>query len=78
MTGGTDQEINKMDKVEPDTFPEVSVEKPTIDAGQKAVNAAPYAHRSVRFKRASGKGKLADRLLYQWGVKKAEIASDPR
>lgn len=71
LTGGSDQETDKPGKVEPNTFPNVSVAKPTIDARQKAVEVAPKANRPSRFKRrANGIGKLAGG---QWGeLKKAE------
>lgn len=69
-TGGSDQGTDKPGKVEPNTFPNVSVTKPTIDAREKAVEA----NRPLRFKRrASGKGKPAGGLLSRWGeLKKAE------
>lgn len=71
-TGGSDKETDETGKGEPNTFPNVSVAKPTIDARQKAVEVAPNT--PFRFKRsANGKGKLAGGLLSQWGeLKKAE------
>lgn len=64
LTGGTDQETDKAGKVEPNTSPNVSVAKPTIDARQKAVEVAPKDNRPFRFKRrANGKGKLAGGLF---------------
>lgn len=68
LTGGSDQETDKPGKVELNTFPNVSVAKPTTDARQKAVEDAPKANRSFRFKRrANGKGKLAGGLLSSGG-----------
>ncbi|TWW62155.1 Collagen alpha-3(VI) chain, partial [Takifugu flavidus] len=52
--GGSDKETDETGKGEPNTFPNVSVAKPTIDARQKEVEVAPNT--PFRFKRrANGK-----------------------